>query len=322
MTKHWLAWIFLGALSQGSLPAAEALLPASAFAFPSIQQGGSARAIGMGSTYVGVAEGSASLLWNPAGLSGLQHPEMALHHTSGLVGAIQEIAVLGLPLGAGNGLGLSLNYEDNGVFDGRDGNGVSTGDYSSKAYGASLGWGIALPDGFSVGLTIKDEQAVLDGNDLNGPAGDAGLLWALTPDLSLGAAYTNFGPAVNGEQLAQGGRIGLSSYFGRGEDLQWLLAISGEALTNSEDSLHLGAEATLYKLLALRAGYAFNIPATDSSDLLGWTFGGGIIIQDFTIDYAFVPLSVVGNMQRVSLTYAFGDRCEPAAEADNNRASR
>jgi hypothetical protein len=323
MTKHWLAWIFLGALSQGGLQAAETLLPASSLAFPSIQEGGGARAIGMGSTYVGIAEGSASLLWNPAGLSGLQNPEFAIHHQSGLVGAIQEIAVVGLPLGNGNGLGISLNYEDNGVFDGRDLNGASTGDFTSRTYGASLGWGISIPDGFSLGLTIKANQEDLDGSDLNALAGDAGVLWAINPDVSLGAAYTNLGPAVNGEQLAQGLRVGLSSYICKDDDLQWLLAVSGESLTNSDNSVHLGAEVTFYQLLSLRTGYAFGTTAADSTgsnDLLGWTFGGGIIIQSFALDFAYVPLSDLGSTQRVSLTYVFGDRCVPAAGTDTPRA--
>jgi hypothetical protein len=323
MTKHWLAWILLGALSQGSLRAAETLLPASSLAFPSIQEAGAARAIGMGSTYVGVAEGSAALLWNPAGLSGLQNPEFAIHHESGLLGAIQEIAVVGLPLGGGNGLGFSLNYEDSGVFDGRNLSGASTGDYSSRAYGASLGWGMSLPDGLSAGLAVKANQENLDGSDMNAVAGDAGLLWALNPDISLGAAYTNFGPAVNGQQLAQGLRVGLSSYICKSDDLQWLLAVSGESLTNSDSSVHLGGEVTFYQLLALRAGYAFAVPASqsaDTSNLLGWTFGGGVTIDAFTLDFAYVPLSDLGSTQRVSLTYVFGDHCPPTAGTDAPQA--
>jgi len=319
MTKRVLIFLLLGVVFPASLRAAEDLLSAAGFAFPSIQEGASARALAMGSTYVGIAEGSASLLWNPAGLATLQDPEIALHHESGLVGATQEIAVLGVPLGNGNGLGLSVNYEDDGTFDGHDATGAGTGDYSARTYGASLGWGFRAPLGFSLGLALKANRQELANTDLNAFAGDAGILWSRSPLLTVGAAYTNLGPDVDGSQLAQGFQAGVSSYVGKGGDYQWLFALSGEALTRGANSVHLGVEHTLYQLLALRAGYAFDVPdPTTTGDLQGWTFGGGIIIQrDLSIDYAFVPLAGLGNTQRVSLTYDFGE-CggrQPVAKA-------
>jgi len=311
MTKRVLICLLLGVVFPASLRAAEDLLSAAGFAFPSIQEGASARALAMGSTYVGIAEGSASLLWNPAGLATLQDPEIALHHESGLVGATQEIAVLGVPLGNGNGLGLSVNYEDDGTFDGHDATGAGTGDYSARTYGASLGWGFRAPLGFSLGLALKANRQELADTDLNAFAGDAGILWSRSPLLSVGAAYTNLGPDVDGSQLAQGFQAGVSSYVGKGGDYQWLFALSGEALTRGANSVHLGVEHTLYQLLALRAGYAFDVPdPTTTGDLQGWTFGGGLIIQRISIDYAFVPLAGLGNTQRVSLTYNFGE-CKP-----------
>ena len=80
---------------QAPLMAAETLGSASNLAFPAVQESGGARAIALGSTYVGVAEGSSSLLWNPAGLGRMEDPELAIHHQSGLLGSLQEIAVFG-----------------------------------------------------------------------------------------------------------------------------------------------------------------------------------------------------------------------------------
>jgi hypothetical protein len=313
MTKRWLALIFFGSLWQGSLSAAESVQSAAGFAFPSAQEGGGARAIALGSTYVGIAEGSASLLWNPAGLGNLNCPELALHHDSELVGAFQEIAVLGMPLGNGNGLGVSLNYEDLGSFQGRDASGAATGTYGDQLYGASLGWGMAVPGGLSLGVAIKANQEQLAGSSTSAFAGDLGLLWSPVSCVSLGAAYTNLGPAVDGEMLAQGLRLGVSSYIAKGSDFQWLLAMSGETLTQGADSLHFGLESTMHQFLALRAGYSFEFTngntSTDTTNMLGWTFGGGILLNDFCLDYAFVPMSDLGNTQRVSLTYKFSAGC-------------
>ena len=314
MTTRRLTALLLGALLTSGLHAAETVSSSAGMAFPSVQESTSARAIGLGSTYVGIAEGSAALLWNPAGLGGLLCPEIALHHKSGLLGAYQETAVLGLPLGVGNGLGISLNYGDNGDFEGRDILGNLTGSYSARAYGGSLGWGFKHSD-FGLGLAVKYNQQALAGSSTSAFAGDLGLLWNPSEYFNLGAAYSNFGPDVSGHPLAQGLRVGLSSYLGKGSDLQWLLAVSGESLKDSDNSVHLGLESSLFKTLALRAGYAFDVPKpAEANGLSGWTFGGGITLESLSLDYAFVPLGDIGNTQRVSLTYGFGgcaDRPKP-----------
>lgn len=310
MTKHLLAWVFLGALANG-LHGAENVTAAAGFAFPSIQDGGGARAIALGSAFVGIAEGSASLLWNPAGLGTLQDPEIALHHNAALVGSTQDIAVLGLPLGDNNGLGISLNYENDGTFDGRDLNGIDTGNYAARAFGGSVGWGIGLADGLNLGLSVKAEHEDLADTGLDAVSGDLGVLWNVAPALTLGAAYTNLGPSVNGWQLDQGLSIGMSSYFLRSDGNVWLAALSEQTLTAGETTVHLGLEDTLFSALSLRAGYAFSASNADAdtSNLLGWTFGVGVLFRRMNIDYAYVPMSDLGATQRVSLSYQFGCHC-------------
>ena len=310
MKTRWLALTLLSTLAQGSLHAAEELSAASSFAFPSVQEGAGARALSLGSTYVGIAEGSSSLFWNPAGLGALQALEVALHHTAGLVGATQEIAVFGLPLGHSNGLGVSLSYEDNGAFDAYDANGNAAGTFAAKAYGASIGWGVRCPSAVSFGLTLKGNRQDIAGTVANSVAGDIGLKWEPNPDLSLGAAYTNLGPAVDGQQLAQGLRVGGSAYAGKCTNMQLLFAVSGEALTHGDNSLHFGLEGTLHQFLALRAGYAFAVPAVDTAGIPGWTLGAGVIADKLSLDYAVVPKGDLGNMQRISLTYGFGEPCK------------
>ena len=311
MNKRLLTGLVMGALSAAALLRADDVLPASAFAFPTAQEGASARAIGLGSTYVGIDEGSTALFWNPAGLGGLQAVELGLHHEQSLLQSTQDIAVVGVPLGHGNGLGVALNFEDNGSFQGRDASGNPAGTYSANGYGAALGWGLHGPAGLSFGLGVKANRMTLADTTVDAVAGDAGLLWSMDPALSLGVAYTNFGADVQGRQLAQGLRVGLSSYVGKCQDFQWLFALSGEALTHGDSSIHLGVEHTAYKALALRAGYGFRVPSPDpdATGLMGWSFGAGILVDRFNVDYAFVPLGDLGNQQRLSLTYSFGDRC-------------
>ena len=49
----------------------------------------------MGSAVVAVDQCSASLLWNPAGLSRLSCTELGLHHNTGLADTFQETVIFG-----------------------------------------------------------------------------------------------------------------------------------------------------------------------------------------------------------------------------------
>jgi len=307
MKLHQILALTLLPLFQTSLYGAETVTNSAFMAFPAVQEGASARAIALGSTYVGIAEGSASLLWNPAGLGNMIGPEIALHHNASLVGAYQDVVVFGLPLGRHSGLGVSLNFSDKGSFEGRDAAGTVTSNYNDRAYGASVGWGYQTSAGLSLGLGLKFNQEDIADRSLKAVAGDLGLLFELGQRTKLGATYTNLGPSVDGRNLAQGLRLGASSYLWDERDFQCLLALSGESLMQSENSLHAGLELNLYQTLQLRAGYAFNVPNPLEADgLRGVTLGLGFNIQDnFAIDYSFVPLAQVGSMQRLSLTYTF-----------------
>jgi len=68
-------------------------------AMPVTQEGGTARAMSMGSAVVGVPLESASLFWNPAGLGLLSDcMELGLHHNSGLGDSFYETAVVAMPM--------------------------------------------------------------------------------------------------------------------------------------------------------------------------------------------------------------------------------
>jgi hypothetical protein len=312
MKRPWILILLLASQSPARVHATETLSTSVNLAFPSVQEGGGARAIALGSTYVGIAEGSTALLWNPAGLAHLGTPELALHHQSALLGAFQEIAVLALPLGKRNGLAFSGTYADQGAFEGRDALGAETAAYSNRAMGAALGWGFAVGEDLALGLGAKWNQQDLAGSALSAIAGDLGLLWSPSRTFSVGAAYSNFGPDVAGWPLAQGLRLGCSNYWNKGGPYQWMLGLSGEALSHSDNSVHLGLEGTLHQALALRAGYSFNSPNPEQpGGLRGWTAGAGVVLRDLSLDYAWVPLADLGSTQRVSLSYAFADHSKP-----------
>lgn len=307
------------ALSGAQASAAETYYAAGTKAFPLQQAGGTARAAGMGSAVVGVSQGSASLLWNPAGLSRMSCSEIGIHHNSGLGDTIQEIAIFGMPLGADRGRGrggelggiaASFGYVNYGSFEGRDSLGLQTSNYETRDYSGSLGWGMELLPGLSGGLAVKTYHSSLADQGYDAFAGDVGILWKLLPSVDLGATYSNInlGNTIGGSQLASGWRVGGAWTV----DKHLLLAAAGELQQHSLDRFQLGTEYLVgnvdnkVNVLALRAGYEFNYPDPELSGLTGFSFGlGYTITRSIALDYAMLPTGELGNSHRLSLTFKF-----------------
>jgi len=278
---------------------------AESLAMPLLEEGAGARAAGLGFTYVGVAEGSSALFWNPAGLSGLREGELALHHRSGLGGSIQETSVIGIPAGEWGGFAGSLAYVSNGLFNGYDASGNKTGLYSAGDIGGSLGWGKEWLPGLSLGTAVKFNQQNLKSQSDSIFAVDLGVLWSPLERLKLGAAYSNLGEKVAGDALTSGLRLGASYNIFFAEDDQFLLAASSELQSGGMSRINLGGENTLFHFLALSAGYQANLTDQGLGGLTGLTGGVGITARDFTLNYAFVPYGSLGDTHRLSLTYQF-----------------
>lgn len=310
----------LSSIGTGFLSAALLCAPAAAFetdyaagtgALPLQQSGGTARAKAMGSAVVAVDQGSASLLWNPAGLGRMKGLEAGLHHNTGLGDTLQEIAVVGLPLGPLGGVAASLGYVDYGSFGGRDATGQPTGSYRNGNLSASGGWGLQVLPGTAVGIELKANQSRFGSRVYSAYATDVGVLWSVMPRLDLGATYSNLnlGSKLSGSQLAGGWRLGAAFQM----DRRLILAASGELLNSGMNRLQLGTEYLIGKLeekaqvLALRAGCQIDLPDPQLTGMTALTFGLGYsFTRALALDYAIVPAGELGASHRLSLTFKLG----------------
>jgi hypothetical protein len=306
----WAVLLFLAI--AGAAPAA--VNSVAGLANPLDNAGVSARALAMGSAFVGVADDSSALLWNSAGLGGLRDPEIALHHNSWLAGILQETAVGVMPLGRLGGVGLSVNYVNYGTFAGYDANGERQGDYSANRFGFGLGWGKEFIPGLSAGAAIKGAMRNVDNNSSSDASADFGALWAPLPGLRLGVDVANLGTKVDGYNQALDIRVGASYLHRVAADNRLLLAASGTVEPQGVNRLHVGAEDLIHNFLALRIGYQANLAETQIQGLSGLTAGGGISFSGLGLDYAFLPYGDLGAAHRVSLSYKFGQAgMSPAA---------
>ena len=301
MIIHWIkkagAGIIFLILLGGPVHAADSTMPLT-------MEGGTARAMSMGSAAVGLPQGSSSLFWNPAGLAAMgECKELALHHNSGLGDSISETLVYGTRIGDLGGFAFSFNYVTNGTFQGRDSFGVQTADYNPYDLGSAVGWGTKLAGNLSGGLAAKFNYQSLSGNSYAAVAMDFGLMWNPMHRLNLGLTYSNLGTAVAGSTLDSGFRIGAS--YGLNDSV--LLAASSEVKLGGFDRLQVGAEDYFVPGLAIRAGYVLNFTDTSLDGLTGLTAGLGIaLLKDLTFDYAIIPYGDLGTSHRLSLTWNFG----------------
>ena len=278
----------------------------ASLANPMDNAGASARAQGMGSAFVGVADDSSALFWNPAGLGGLTNMALALHHDSWLAGILEETAVMDLPMGGLGGFGASVSYVDYGSLPGYDVNGTQTSDYSANRYGFGLGWGKEFMSDLSAGVSLKGSMQAVDGTNYNDIAANLGLLWRPITDLRVGLAYSNLGTRVAGYGLASDLSLGASYHLQLAQTNQLLLALSGALQPQGVNSLQIGAEDLIHSFLALRVGYDLALADNEIVGLTGLSAGLGLRYDGWGLDYAFIPYGDLGATNRISLQYEFG----------------
>ncbi|PIR19532.1 MAG: hypothetical protein COV48_01490, partial [Elusimicrobia bacterium CG11_big_fil_rev_8_21_14_0_20_64_6] len=310
--------VLTAVLLGGRALAAETTYGVGTQALPLQQSGGTARAMSMGSAVVAVEQGSASLLWNPAGLSKMSCKEIAVHHNSGLGDTVQEIFIFGMPLGtvkeegkggSMGGLAASIGYVNYGGFTGTDATGQETGNYNAGDYSVSLGWGKEFLPGLSGGVAVKGMQSNFASKVYSTYTTDIGLLWKVVPSLDLGVSYSNFSLYDKIGEPASGLRLGAGWTI----DKHWLLAASSELQNKAMKRIQLGTEYLIgnvdekANVLALRAGYQLSYPSRELGALAGLTWGlGYTLTKSVAIDYAMLPTGDLGISHRVSLTYKFG----------------
>lgn len=264
--------------------------------------------------------GSASLVWNPAGILGQPEPALAFTHFSSFSDTAYEQLEGVFPSGPGaeetwaGCMFFSSTYnftawneygEESGQIDNHN-------FFAEAAYARDLGWGV------KTGAAVKMFETALAGFSSRGGALDLGVRY--TPEfapISAGVALRNLGAMSALEQVADP----LPTDFLAGISGRW--EIAGQTLETAADfGLPLqgdeeavfacGAEFVAARVLFLRAGY------NTSENLGNLSLGAGICLGNFQLDYAFQPYGMLGNNQRFTLAYRFRapSRTESPASAE------
>ena len=263
-----------------------------------------ARNAAMGAT--GAAETSVySTFWNPAGLASLEGKELAYSYASWLADTSYQFLGYAQKTNIGS-FGVSFEYVSVPAIQKYDNTGApQNAQYSPLDTLATLSYARKI-DWVSVGANLKGVYSQLDDRSASTLAADFGLR-VQREKLAAGLVLQNMGPGLKYSQdrapLPLNVKAGASFMPAKGA----ILPLDLSKARGSDPWIGLGAEYLLAAGSAAwigpRIGYE-----TDRGDLgfmAGLTTGFGLVVNQFSFDYAFVPVGEFGDTHRLSLKVKF-----------------
>lgn len=256
-----------------------------------------ARPMGMGGTFVGIADDANTIYWNPAGLAGLQRQEFSFMYSDlygidlrNLYGAYV------LPISDNNAIGVDMfqiGFDDNEL------------QFGQLKFNASYGyrWRRKLSVGATVKYVFNDtgqDNITLDSG--GGIGFDLGVLFAPNEKWRFGVlAQDVSGTSIKhdsgvSEEVFENNLVGGLSYRPV-EPLTVGLDIG--------DRVHFGAEYWIKNLFAVRGGLQRNLSPESGSDFDGdliYSGGAGLRYRLLQFDYAYETHPVLPATQRFSVS--------------------
>ncbi len=301
--------------------------------------GTGARALGMGGSFVAVADDGTSAYWNPAGLGGLRKTELIFMHTSMFELDKYDYINITRPFGKSNAMALSwirLGIDDIPMTQLSTSNPISvsnrpkivgymqdTENAFMLSYGKRLKLDFVGDTGFQLGGTIKFLYNSISGAKRNaiGLGGDVGVIWRSSlmsdvedrrlADLSVGIVAQDFfktrliwnttSSPSHTDIIQPNFKFGLA-YFRDIPSISSKTLLSIDAGTRYGLEMRYGLEYIIADLLVLRVGLQGKDFTAGAG--LNISFATGESELAFLIDYAFLSHEL-GNSHRISLMTKF-----------------
>jgi hypothetical protein len=266
-----------------------------------------AEAMGMGESQVAATDDLYASYWNPAGLTRLQKPQIALMHNEWFAGINHEFVGFAAPLGNIGTVGVSSSYLSFGELQGRDRDGNETTIFRPYDLALILSYARSFGSALAFGTNAKLLREQIADETGTGIAFDFGALYNFSEmPLSLGFNAQHLGPRVKFVEEA----FGLPVTFRLGVAYKlWseALTLTTDIIRPSDNDLAIGVGAgyTIGNILHLRTGYKYKIGGNDLGAISGLTGGFGLTLRQFQLDYALVPFGILGLTHRFSLVANF-----------------
>ena len=265
--------------------------------------GTGARPLGMGNAFVGLADDTNALLYNPAGLAFLEKPGLNSFYTNQFNAFNYGSLSAALPK-----VGFTYLQLSTGTLTETDLYGNSTGEFNHTSRGLLGAYGTKVGDNLSVALQGKAYQIDSSSTAL-GYSLTPAVLYKLEPFqfgavfknlLASDITYTNDHTETWQKEVTMG--IAYSA-----ERLKLDLDIDALLTKRGIDPgvARIGAEGTIFRHLLLRGGITSKLQSS---------IGLGVDLKNWQLDYSYQIHNELPSSHRVSLTARFGEDSIPNLE--------
>ncbi len=251
------------------------------------------RTYSMGDTGVSIADDSEAVYINPAGLLQLKASEFGGVYYNGFCDTmfiaaqyahpfLKDSGTIGFSIISMNSGEIDLNYST-GLTERLDGE-------STMVFSGSYAYQILRKIKMGVNLKIINSK-FLENNSTTAAAGDIGILTDfLDEKVNAGLVINNIGSKAKylnvSHSLPVGIKFGASTELNIKEQYPLLLAFQLNRLSDNRFIFNFGTEFEPFTGSALRAGYQIG------EDTSLFTFGMGVKVKDYKIDYAISPQEI------------------------------
>jgi hypothetical protein len=271
-----------------------------------------ARGIGMGGAYTAVTDDAYSIYWNPAGLAKIPRLSIATMDSMYVQNTSYQAASYAQRINDTSVVAAGFRYQDLGSISQTDinANPVGNGTFEPRNYVAEVGWGQSILDlsdsevDIDMGVTGRwiHSEMVENANGYGGDIGVQAHFYNNFLPYDLAAVIQNLGRGQQFDQTRD--TLPTRARFGGAIRPAPGLTLSLEAIMPVADA-PAGAAGCEYiwevdksVKAMLRAGFNSQNVA-DLGVMTGLSLGLGLTVSDFTFDYAFVPMGVLGTATNI-----------------------
>ena len=278
-----------------------------------------ARAAGLNGSFVSMTNDPNVLFYNPGALTSLTESKGSAGFVKYLLDVNGGYLSYSKSFQGIGSVGAGILFTDYGSFTQTDESMNTLGTFGARDIAVIVGVGRSIDEVTSVGVNLKIIYSSIAEFSSSALAMDIGILYQIpSQNITLGASVLTLGTQLKTyygtkEPLPLDIKIGITK---RPEHLPVLLNLDFHHLADQQSDIashysafSLGAEFLISVSVRLRLGYynqqRIELKLGTSANLAGISIGGGIVLGEYLIDYAFNSYGKIGSLHRISIGSSF-----------------